>query len=194
MNLKTRIITLACSLAVAVASVTTLAAEHRADGTAPPHSRGAAEGIQVHGAWTITIRNADGSVESRHDFQNHLATTALLAKLLKRDVTSTGLVIIVSTDLCNLTNALGTFTFACLINEPSLAVTLDGSDLVLRGSTKAQNAGAITFVATGVATSTGDIINLTERQLTNAEGSSPAMNVHVDAQQTIDVQVRLSFS
>lgn len=45
------------------------------------------EGIGVRGAWTIVIRNPDGSVASRHEFDNALEPTGelLLLNLVMRD-------------------------------------------------------------------------------------------------------------
>lgn len=67
--------------------------------TAPQEAKAAAggmgEGVQVHGRWTIDIRNPDGTVASHHEFDNALVTTssvavpgnAVLAGLLGRAVT-----------------------------------------------------------------------------------------------------------
>jgi len=44
---------------------------------ASPSSRGPLEGITVHGHWTIVVRNADGSIVSRQEFENALITTSL---------------------------------------------------------------------------------------------------------------------
>ena len=32
------------------------------------------EGIEVHGDWTITVSNPDGTVDSVHEFSNELST------------------------------------------------------------------------------------------------------------------------
>ena len=47
---------------------------------------GASEGIQVHGAWTIEVRNPDGTVASKTEFENSLepAGGALLPAILAR--------------------------------------------------------------------------------------------------------------
>jgi hypothetical protein len=53
-----------------------------AGGAAEP-GRGQSEGIKVHGGWTIEIRNPDGSLASRHEFENALyGGQQLLAGLL----------------------------------------------------------------------------------------------------------------
>src|SRR5688572_18634480 len=57
-----------------------------ASGAAADPGHGApADGIKVHGDWTIEIRNPDGSLASRHEFKNALIPTMgspLLAGLL----------------------------------------------------------------------------------------------------------------
>ena len=55
--------------------------------SAEKEANGKKEGIQVHGHWVIEIRNRDGSVASRKEFDNSLATGAgnggaLLATIL----------------------------------------------------------------------------------------------------------------
>ena len=57
--------------------------------TAKP-SGGTQEGIKVHGHWTIEVRNPDGRLVSRHEFENSLFATGdqLLAGLLGRRIVS----------------------------------------------------------------------------------------------------------
>lgn len=54
-------------------------------------SHGPQEGIKIHGHWSIVIKNLDGSVASRHEFENSLISSGsdILAQLLARS-TSTG--------------------------------------------------------------------------------------------------------
>jgi len=40
-------------------------------------SKGAQEGIKVHGHWTIDVRNTDGSLDKHVEFENNLVTTNL---------------------------------------------------------------------------------------------------------------------
>ena len=49
------------------------------------------EGIKVHGRWTIELRNADGALASRHEFENALLPSGqtILASLLSGDGTFT---------------------------------------------------------------------------------------------------------
>src|SRR5262245_3834484 len=46
---------------------------------------GPQESIKVHGHWTIVIRNKDGSVDSRHEFNNSLNDGSFLSRLLSRE-------------------------------------------------------------------------------------------------------------
>jgi len=51
----------------------------------------AQDGVTVHGHWSVEVRNPDGSLAARHEFQNALSTGAqVLAPLLNRDFTITG--------------------------------------------------------------------------------------------------------
>jgi hypothetical protein len=47
---------------------------------------GQREGIKVHGHWTIEVRNPDGTLSARHEFENALVDTGAvnLARLLSR--------------------------------------------------------------------------------------------------------------
>jgi len=61
----------------------TAAAYAQGSGPAPP-AGGPHEGIKVHGRWTIEVRNPDGSLASRHEFDNSLMDggSAFIAGLL----------------------------------------------------------------------------------------------------------------
>jgi hypothetical protein len=43
---------------------------------AKPSAKGAQEGIKVHGHWTIEVRNADGSMDKRVEFENGLCLSS----------------------------------------------------------------------------------------------------------------------
>lgn len=59
------------------------------DVTSPP---GPHEGIKIHGHWSIVIKNPDGSVASRHEFENALVSSGsdMLAQLLARSTSMGG--------------------------------------------------------------------------------------------------------
>src|SRR6266540_6947675 len=48
------------------------AAKEQDAGAASSDADGFGEGIQVHGDWVIEVRNADGSVAERREFENAL--------------------------------------------------------------------------------------------------------------------------
>jgi len=52
---------------------------------APPASA-QEEGIKVHGDWVIEVRNPDGSIAARHEFQNALVGNDLLVSLLLKRI------------------------------------------------------------------------------------------------------------
>ena len=53
-----------------------------------PSSQTASDGIKVHGHWTVTVTNPDGSVDAVHEFDNDLTETGkeALGALLARDI------------------------------------------------------------------------------------------------------------
>lgn len=143
--------------------------------SAEKSSGGPYEGIKVHGHWTITIRNEDGSVASHHEFNNSLKDGSFLSLLLSRDATvqvnsyaillnfdfDSG-VLAVGDAICSSPPAPGlpSLSSGCVINElPGTsngaqfyglkAKALNGS-LVLSGSAKAANPGRISLVNTGL--------------------------------------------
>ncbi|UCE98033.1 MAG: hypothetical protein JSV74_01515 [Dehalococcoidia bacterium] len=48
-------------------------------------SGGLGEGIEVHGHWTIEVRNPDGSLEGSYEFENELIGNERLAEFLARE-------------------------------------------------------------------------------------------------------------
>jgi hypothetical protein len=162
----------------------------------------AAEGIQVHGDWTIVVRNPDGSLAGRYEFQNALTShgAGWLAELLAREE-SVGLwrVHLVGVPLpCNRVDIPNQAT-TCRIGEANdntgwnsfdavhstnLSVEADGVALVLEGSVAAQNTTEITNVRTfpGPATWPNPL-------------TSKVLNpIPVDAGQLVQVTVEISFS
>jgi hypothetical protein len=63
---------LLCAAAAAVLSVGSLLAQ---GASVPSPAKGTGEDIKVHGHWVIEIRNADGSLAARHEFENSLHPT-----------------------------------------------------------------------------------------------------------------------
>ena len=137
-------------------------------------NNGSSEGIQVHGHWTIEVREPDGSLVSLHEFDNALTTggfgNLVLARLLSGDKAA-GLWNI---DLENTNPALNVCKnasgakFTCELHEPrggspgphqffTLGVTIpnsgaDANRLVLQGTATAAVDGQINRVKTFLGT------------------------------------------
>lgn len=129
----------------------------RAQASEAKSSHGAQEGIKVHGNWTITVRNRDGSIASRNRFTNSLATSGqiLLVDILSRGTTVGLWEIKINSPICS---AGGTPT-ACQIDEvfvvasgpqifKTLTVTRDLTSVTLSGTATAAVDGAIQQVLT----------------------------------------------
>ncbi len=187
------------------------AAATDATATREKSAGGRTEGIKVHGHWTITVRNADGSVASRNEFENSLSSgtgNAALVQILGRTMTP-GLwnINVITVDSAGLeqiqalyesasTAPVGASTFKGLL------VLADATGLHLSGTVKAA-IGPATGVIGGVntmvfacpatatpATPCSDT-GLSYRQITlrflNPE-------IPIQRNQSIDVAVTISFS
>ena len=75
-----------------LASLITLLAFGTACGQAPEPEPAASDGIQVHGHWTVTVTNPDGTVDAVHEFENTLAQygSGVLTALLAGETTVQG--------------------------------------------------------------------------------------------------------
>jgi hypothetical protein len=169
-------------------------------------------GIKVHGHWTLVIRNDDGTVASRHEFENALLGpgATLLAQLLAGSAAAGPWLVFLHPASpgpgCNSVNN------ACSISGPNsglgteshdLAVSVPASGpnagkLVLRGSVRIPTAQAITEVGTNVVTCAGStaagscVVDLATAQVAfTGRGFTP---IPVAADQTVDVTVVISFS
>jgi hypothetical protein len=173
-------------------------------------NRGQAGGIKVHGRWTITVSNADGSVASRHEFNNALTPDGgrILAVLIGNttpDTVQKWQVRLQSrsgqTNPCRDTTGL---PWSCLIWEydetgsdphsSNLSVSpgpSGSSQFVLQGSIKTVFAGAIDDVSTALMNRSrfGDFTPLA--QFTQHSLATPIV---VQAGQSIDVKVVISMS
>lgn len=155
---------------------------------------GPREGIKVHGHWTVTVRNADGSIASRTEFENALVASGgqLLAGLLTRGDTLERMswrVALVG----------GAATYLIAEGEagpnrfPNLVVSaVAGSPaLTATGSAKAAAANDLATVRTEL--EARDSAGLISR-VTAFTSKALAAPIAVQAGQTIDVTVVLSFS
>ena len=169
--------------------------------------------IKVHGHWVIVIRNANGSVDSRHEFENAFFQ-GVGDKLLAKIFTRTAWVGLWAIELEGLSNgtapcSAGGTAAACEIGEPNvyplsgaqifdnLTVQVGGASqttIVLSGSAKSTNGGQIATVFTSL----GYCTTVTAAPSSCYSSyyitmSSPGA-ITVLAGQSIDVTVTISFS
>jgi len=172
------------------------------------------EGINVHGHWNIVVRNPDGSIAERREFENSLQTyyaAPVLSALLARQSTMGFWDVVLSTTEangvapCN-APSVGFATFPCHVAEAgkhyptpastNLTVTAN-STLVLTGSFTAAIKGDINYVLTEVTTCPATISpsvscsNGGETAFTQADVSPVLV---VQAGQQVLVRVEISFS
>ena len=172
---------------------------------------GRTEGIKVHGHWTITVRNADGSVASRNEFENSLSPgtgSAALIQMLGRTATP-GLwsINVFTVDSTGLEQVQSLFESASTASALStrfrgLLVLADATGFHLSGTVKAaisQSTGVIGGVDTllflcpataAPATSCSDA-GLSYRPITS-RFLSP--EIPIQQNQSIDVTVTITFS
>lgn len=147
------------ALAACLATGLVLSARAAAQQSPEPPSS-ATEAITVHGHWVIEVRNPDGTLATRREFNNALLPQggASLAQLLGRSI-SMGLwrVRLDSTSGDGPCDAGGAAAL-CLLQEPSDSETLptfyktlavevsEQNELVLRGTATAQRDGEIDLV------------------------------------------------
>ncbi|MEW6684218.1 MAG: hypothetical protein AB1451_15075 [Nitrospirota bacterium] len=172
----------------------------------PAH--GPQEGIKVHGHWVIEVRNPDGKLVERRDFENALTQYGqiYLADFLRRSSTPGSWAILVFDGLCP-----GGSTAVCVILEsgasypaiapvtfPNLQVSGGPGSLVLSGSLTASAAGNVTDVAAQVGRCGPDAAPqncgsgfLYGQPFTSRQVSPP---VPVQQGQIVQITVTISFS
>jgi hypothetical protein len=181
---------------------------------APPMGRAIAagadaqqEGLKVHGDWTIEVRDPDGTLVTRRQFQNSLAAPStqggggkvFLAQLLKGTIKVEEWMVAVggSPRPCGILNE-GFQGSECFIIAPNsaigafaktLAVTLTGSGdgLELSGSVTAERNSSINLVTTYATLATFAQFAFTAKDLSTTP-------IGVAAGQIIQVKVVISFS
>jgi hypothetical protein len=168
------------------------------------------EGIKVHGAWAIDVRNPDGSLVDRYKFENALTAAggSKLTEFLAGDSSVGRWAILVDSAILD-GPCEGSFTPAgCGIAEPdtagastdstNLSVTLDAGALVLAGSVEAERDGSIDLVKTlvgacGPSTPPDSCTQGINTSLSfTQKGLNPAISVK-DGQE-VEVTVEISFS
>ena len=204
-----------CGIRVALGALfLTVAAAASAQTETVRPAGGPQEGIKVRGEWTILIRNQDGSVASRHEFQNAFVPSLggpMLANLLKQTSVVAEWTVSMQGFAC--LNASGQPGNCILVQNPAWqaqgpqqffpTLTTDvptsgpnAGKFVLTGSARAARTAAVTTVATfghecpaGSTTCTG--LGAPQRTFTH-HGFAQA--IPVVQGQTIDVTVVISFS
>lgn len=203
----------ACALvAMAALSCGQAFAQSQTAAPAGGTSSGAAqEGIKVHGDWTLTMRNPDGSVAARHEFKNalalHLGGDKILAQLLSGTAVTGQWTIALFTSpvsACNANNAPCQITETASPNSANsrdLTRTVpttgpDAGKLVLRGSVRIPADATISVVQTDLTSCGASVtpascvsafgVGFTQRSLTTG--------VPVAQDQLVEVKVVISFS
>ena len=181
--------------------------------TTAASSSGLNQGIQVHGSWSIEVRDSDGELARRQSFQNELSAAGdqTLSFLLASDTTAGNMGVTVSgdPDIC-LNDGAG---WTCFIQEVGVPVsdslqqfsTLtktvptsgDNEDaLVLDGSLTARQDGEVTDVGTRLhycEPSTAPA-NCGESLVTSFTGKTLQNPISVEEGQHVNVEVVISFN
>jgi hypothetical protein len=168
------------------------------------------EGIKVHGEWTLTVRNTDGTVAARHEFKNALypgGGDKILAQLLTGTVVAGQWSVALfasSATACNANNAPCTIVESPSPNaansrDLTRSIPTSGPDagkLVLRGSVRVPSNATITIVQTELSscapsTPPGSCVSafnvgFTQKVLTTG--------VPVAQDQLVEIKVVISFS
>jgi hypothetical protein len=175
--------------------------------------RGKIEGIQVHGHWVLEVRNPDGSVAQRKEFENSLATGAgnggaLLANILAGAANATNTVGPWVVEFFNATTvALAAAQSSGVYCQSgcarSLTVSSSTGQLILQGLTPQASAVTVIYSVATVLYSCQSSLDLQScLQTANLYGPSfltsanigGAAGVTVQAGQDIFVTVTISFS
>lgn len=143
----------------------------------------AAEGIQVHGHWTIEVRDADGTVAERREFENALSRFGEehLTKLLARTRTQGTWSVFIGDETFPSRFGIIGEAGGLAVNEEDLDGMSRVETLVLEGSVQANQTGDITRVRTFTSSA-----EFTARALPSA--------IPVQQGQQILVRVEIGFS
>jgi hypothetical protein len=179
-------------------------------------------GIKMHGHWTIVVRNPDGSVASRNEFENALTTGAgngdagLSQFLARQYAVGTWQVSLgnsnSSQEVCRTSNGTPVI---CFIVEPTsktsgtyifanLGVQLPNTSsssysITIAGTATAAAAGAISIVSTGLnacpkSVGPGACMGQAETTTFAMTSHTLATPISIQSGQTISVTVVLSFT
>ncbi len=209
---------LAGAALAAVASLAVAAAlgAFAAGGTAST-ARAGADGVNVHGQWTVVVRSKSGQVVRRYHFHNEFVTTLgtsggshAFAKILSGAAVPGDWDLSIQGSACPASNgnfcqmfepdatpsffAPGADTKNLTVTEPTSGT--DAFKIVLHGSVDASADGSITRVGTGLqvcgtGSTIGSDCSIGYNEITDRTLGSP---ITVGAGQTMAVTVKLSFS
>jgi hypothetical protein len=167
-------------------------------GKTPPQ-----EGIKVHGHWSVTVRNPDGSLSSHHEFENSLDQEgkALILSFLTGSIFPLAALppvwqLKVSGPICTQPQAGG-----CVIPvQPQLNLTTAEFDVSMSGTTKMAAAGQITAVATQITNigSKGNAlaqpITFSSRDLTQPDSATAQTPTPITVQAGQNVDFTVTFT
>lgn len=184
---------------------------------------GQKEGIAVHGHWTIDVRNPDGRLVTRRDFENKLEIegNAALARVLGREQT-VGLWYVIlysfegnhpcadggNASACNIfeTTVTGLTSTTSQFNTLKVSVPTSAPALVLKGTAIASRTGVIDVVVTQLRTCLpnkdcasiiGGQYPFSSKRLTDNQNGTcvdRACAVTIVEGQTVDITVSFTFS
>jgi hypothetical protein len=166
---------------------------------------GPQEGMGIHGHWTVTVRNADGIVASRKEFDNsvtNLGKGIVLSFLSGSPYPMQGYVPVwelkVSENLCGQhTPPIRKTPGDCLI--PVKAELVIGGKVEMKGTVAIEFAGQIKSVATQITNtvnSTSSPVVFSSRDLTQPDSASgqAAGPINVQPGQNVDFTVDINIS
>jgi hypothetical protein len=213
MRSMTTILGIPCALALLVTlGITPAWAQESGEQADRAHaSSSPQDGIKVHGDWTITLRNPDGSVAAVHEFKNALAVglggDKILAQLIGGAAVAGQFTVNLFTTpvtACNSSNAPCQITEASSLNSANSrdltkSVPLTGPDagkLILRGSVRVPANATISVVQTDL---TQCLATVSPTACVSASGvgftqRSLATPIAVVQDQLVEVRVVISFS
>jgi len=211
-NVVRTILTLALIVEIAPSGVAAQSAKAKSGGGAPAllkarpakPSRGPQEGIKVHGHWVIEVRNPDGSLVKRHEFNNALNNQGqhALVRVLAKQATIQEWFVRLDGSPSPCLNPVQQ-PLACTIAEPNSGFVLTFKTLNVNfvpdpgGGTF--GAGALTLAGNATVAQTSGI-NVVETQVRTTDGiqsftgTTLATPINVVANQIVQVTVTIRFS
>lgn len=159
------------------------------------------EGVTVHGHWVVEVRNADGTLHTRHEFRNALVDRGrqTMAAVLGGERISIWLVQVVAT-----TGIQGcTGNGVCTIAEPTFRAGQAVHSSVFRNLTKTVGTSSVVLQGSFVAAAAAQLSEVRTATMTDPEapGFGDAFTAHtlaspiaVQPTQTVSVTVTFTFS